>query len=257
MKKLLIVFPILLIACGQPEDLKTGKVNFAYSRPSSLGLYDPKATPAGTFYRWNMETNRLTLLDEAVLSPKTKTAPRTLTSSRLSAFGVEGLPLSSVTLVEAQIGGEFKTEVKDSVRQNFSGSRTALTNYVKGEKQSGQSTEDILNTFKPRDQRFRVVIFVSEESSSSTTFRVGSLEGQDNSVANFEVNLPGQQVVKVTADAKSEASCEKPNGGQGDRPVCFTDVIVYDPVVRPNGNIDWEIDDGYDRSALSDALRKL
>jgi hypothetical protein len=218
-------------------------------------MYDPKATPAGTFYSWNTKTNRLTLNGEVKLTEGTPTAPRKVYGNRLAGFGVEGLPIADAKLVAAKIGGQFKTEVSDSIHQNFHNSKTALRDYVIARKNSGETTEDLLDTFRPKDQDYRTVVFISEERSGSAQFRVGGQETKGASIAQFKVELPGLEVVNVTVDALSTADCGKPENGSDVRPVCFTDVIVYDPFVKENGNLDWRIDDSYSQDALSDALR--
>lgn len=256
MKKLLLLVPIFLAACGGGGALSS-KVDFSYAKPNTLGMYDPRATPAGTFYSWNTETNRLTPIGEVSLTAGTPSAPRRVTGDRLAGFGVEGLPINDLKLVEFKIGGQFKTEVNDSVRQQFFNSKTALRDYTLARKSGGASAEDILDLFRPKDPRYRTVIFVAEDRSEAATFRAGANEADGSTVAKFKIELPGQELLTVTADALSTASCGKPTGGSGDRPVCFTEVIVYDPYIQDNGNLDWRIDDSYSQTGLSMALRNL
>ncbi|MEO9779008.1 MAG: hypothetical protein ABJH07_08395 [Sedimentitalea sp.] len=258
MKKFILTAPVILAGCfGVGEPTSTAEVDFSYAKPNRLGMYDPRATPAGTFYMWNTETNRLTPIGEVKLTEGTSSQPRNVNGDRLAGFGVEGLPIADLKILEATIGGEFKTEVKNSVRQQFFNSKTALRDYTRAKKANGATTEDILELFQPKDKRYRTVIFVSEDRSESAKFRVGARETDGATVAKFKIKLPGQDILTVTADAVSSASCEKPTGSSGDRPVCFTEVIVYDPYVQDNGNLSWRIDDSYSQTALSMALRNL
>ncbi|GFE52577.1 hypothetical protein So717_43300 [Roseobacter cerasinus] len=258
MKRFIFVAPIILAGClGGGESTSTGAVDFSYAKPNRLGMYDPRATPAGTFYSWNTETNRLTPIGEVSLTAGTSSQPRNVKGDKLAGFGVEGLPIADLKVLEATIGGEFKTEVKNSIRQQFFNSKTALRDYTRAKKADGATTEDILDLFQPKDEKYRTVIFVAEDRSESATFRVGALETEGTTAAKFKIQLPGQEILTVTADAVSSAGCEKPTGSSGDRPVCFTEVIVYDPYIQENGNLDWRVDDSYSQTALSMALRKL
>jgi len=258
MKKTSLVLSLFLTGCLNGNGSSTAaKIDFAYAKPNRIGMYDPRATPAGTFYRWNIETNRLTPLGEVELSPGTQSAPRNVTGDRLAGFGVEGLALGETKIVEAKIGGQFKTAVKDSVRQQYFNSKTALRDFVKAQKANGATADDILDLFQPKDRRYRTVIFVSEDRSGSADFRAGARESDGSNVASFEINLPGQELLNVYADAFSNANCGRAVQDSGERPVCFTEVIVYDPFIRDNGNLDWRIDDSYGQSELSSALREL
>lgn len=222
MKKLILLVALAASGCGQTErPASEARIDFTYAKPNRVGMYDPRATPAGTFYLWNTENNRLTPLGEVELSPGSPSQPRTVVSDRLAGFGVEGLPLGDVKLVEAKLGGQFKTDVSDSVRQQFFDSKTALRDYVLKRKENGASTEDILDLFRPNQNNYRTVIFVTEERSGSASFRVGSANEQVDALT-FSLQLPGQEILKVTADAQSSANCGRPSVSTGSRPVCFT-----------------------------------
>ena len=257
--RLPILFAALALAGCFDNGASTygAKVDFAYAKPNNLGMYDPRATPAGTFYRWNVETNRLTPLGELTLQPGTPSAPRNVKGDRMAGFGVDGLSLGDTKLVETRIGGQFKTDVTDSVRQQYYQSKTALRDYVRARKTEGATAEDMLDLFQPKDPRYRTVVFVAEDRTGNTTFRVGGLEANEGSVATFKIELANQEIVTVSADALSTANCGRADENGGARPVCFTEVIVYDPVIRENGNLDWTIDDAFGQAELSEALRAL
>lgn len=247
-----LVLPLILMGC----ETNTKSLDFAYAKPNNLGMFDPQATPAGTFYSWNTETNRLAQLGELKLLPGTPSAPRSVLRNRVAGLGVDGLPLNDVKIVEAKIGGQIKTDVKDTVRQKYFNTKTALSAFVKAQKtQNGASEADILDTFRPKDQRYRVVVFNLEERSGEVNFRFGAREENGSSVANFKVQLGSQEVVAIKVDALSEESCGRPTGAQSARPICFSDVIVYDPFIQENGLIGWRRDDNYNQSDLSAALR--
>lgn len=253
MKHLAIIAPFLIAACHHTAS--THGMEFAYSKASSIGMYDPKSTSAGTFYLWNTATNRLTLIGEVTLTPGTQTQSRTLTSDNLVGFGISGLPIKESSIVEASLGNQVKTTITNSTRQPYFDAKSALSEFVIGRKQAGATTEDIVDSFRPRNPDYRIVMFTTEERPEEASFRVGSPEGAKNGSILFKVRLPSQDLVTVSSDMVSEATCGSADISSGTYPVCFTDVTVYDPYIQENGNIGWRTDDRFSQAALSQALR--
>jgi hypothetical protein len=249
---LAITYSLFLAACDPYP------VNFAYSKPNNLGLFDPRSTAAGTMYAWNTETNRLIAVGEVALTPGTATDPRTLSGESLSGFGVEGLPIGDTKLVETKIANQFKTVVNDSVRQPYFGVKSALRSFVVARKEAGSDEDDIEDIFRARDERYRTVIVTAEESSGSVSIRAGDPEGTGSQTAKFKVQLASQEVVTVSVNSLSAAKC---GGGSTDaspeRATCFVEYSVYNPFYKQNGNLDWRRDDDFDQSKLSEALRNL
>lgn len=248
----LVVSCLVLTACDPHP------VNFAYSKPNSLGLFDPRATAAGTVFAWNTETNRLIAVGEVALTPGTPSAPRTLSGESLSGFGVDGLPIGDVTFVETKITNKFKTKVTDSVRQPYFGVRSGLKSFVVAQKQAGLDEDDIEDIFRARDAKYRTVIVTAEETSGSVSIRAGDPEGTGSQTAKFKIKLASQEVVTVSVNSVSAAKCG--GGATEDAPeraTCFVEFSVYDPFYKQNGNLDWMRDDDFDQSKLSEALRAL
>ena len=256
-RSILVCGCLSVLANCHHTDLSAAKVDYSYAKPSRTGMLDPRATPAGTFYRWNVSTNRLTPLGQVALTPGTASAPRNIESQKMAGFGVSGLPINDVKIVEASIGGRIRTSVSNSVRQGYYNTRSALSQYVRQQKSEfGATAADISDLFRPKDPSYRVVLFVAEERSGRVEVYAGGASEDTGGIAKFEVKLGSNEIVTVSADAYSKAGCSSSEGSEV-RPVCFTEAIVYDPYIQENGNIGWRIDDGFSQLKLSDALRNL
>nr|WP_274861186.1 hypothetical protein [Phaeobacter sp. PT47_59] len=248
---------VFVLANCHHNGLNTARVDYSYAKPSRTGMLDPRATPAGTFYLWNVSANRLTPLGQVALTPGTASAPRDIEARNMAGFGVSGLPINDVKIVEASIGGHIRTTVSNSVRQGYYNSKSALSKFVLQQKTELGSTEaDILDLFRPKDPNYRVVIFIAEERSGKVEVYAGGTSEDTGGIAKFEVKLGDNEIVTVSADAYSKAGCSSSEGSEA-RPVCFTEAIVYDPYIQENGKMGWRIDDGFSQSELSEALRSL
>lgn len=242
---------LVLSGCIKPVAMPN-PLNFAYSKPSSVGMYDPRATPAGTVLGWDLSSNSLTTIGEIELVPGTATASRTVTANGIAGLGVNGLEFDQVKLISTSVGRNFDATLTNSSRQNYYYPVAGLRDFVIERAVSqGMTPEDFNEMFRPKDDNFRVVVFVAEERPASATVSMKGADGSD-SIASLTVTPPSAGAITVSVDLASSVSCTSIEDGE--RTVCFTDVEVFDPYIRENGNMSWR-PVSYDQELLSDALR--
>lgn len=235
------------------------QVNYAYSKAGNVGIYNPRGQSAGTFFVWNTETNRLQEISTVALRLASQSpAPGSVSASRLANIGIEGLPIGDASLVKSSVGAQISAKADNTVRYSYDLTKSALSDYVKQLKAAGETESGITDLFRPNDQRYRVVILQVETRAGKVEFQAKGA-GENSAAAVFEVALPGKDIVKVRADLSNTASCGAVVGAAAeDRPICFSEWIVYDPLIRPeDGVLDWRRDDAYDQDRLSDAFRAL
>lgn len=254
---------LLLAGCDDVTETSTRSLNFAYSKPANVGMFDPRSLAPGTFFVWNKETNDLFERGQVKLRALDPSAPRTVEGNSLNGFGVNGLSVGDLEIVEASIGGQFKTVLKDSIRQPYDQTITALAGYVTEQKRpvseggAGLSDRQIRDIFKPNEGGYRTVIVRAVERPGDFSVRAGKQEGSDSSVT-FRVRLPGADIATISASTLSTADCGVPEGGdQNSRPVCFIEVYVLDPFLTDDGFLDWGQPESFDQILLSEAFRSL
>ncbi|MGI3212786.1 hypothetical protein ACROSR_16940 [Roseovarius tibetensis] len=226
-------------------------------------MFDPRSLAPGTFFVWNKETNDLFERGQVRLRALDPSTPRTVVGNSLNSFGVNGLSVGDLEIVETKINGEFKTVLEDSIRQTYDQTITGLAGYVREQKRpvaeggSGLTERQVKDIFKPSESGYRTVVVRAVERPGDFSVRSGKQEGSDSS-ATFRVKLPGADIVTISASTLSTADCGVPEGGdQNNRPVCFIEVYVLDPFLKEDGNIDWGQPETFDQMRLSEAFRSL
>jgi hypothetical protein len=170
----------------------------------------------------------------------------------------EGIPeflWSRKALIESRISAQSSFSAVDATRESFGGEISALSRYVAELVEQGQDAD---LTFRPRDQRYRVVVIRSVVRAKSTEIRIGgSSDREDGAIATFRVSTPAGEIASLAVDASDVRTCEAEDGAEIN-PICFFTVVVYDPTyIVGNPRLQWVLTDEFPRDSLPDAFRSI
>jgi hypothetical protein len=254
----LAVFCVASVLSGCPDPIRITPV-YDYSNAAGLGTYNTGRYGPGSTFIWNIEKNVMQYVADLDLSESSRSETSgSLTSRTVGGVSAEGIPDSltgSESIIEAKIAAASSFRAIDATRESFGGEISALSRYVGEMVDTGQDAD---LTFRPRDDRYRVVVIRSVVRARDTEIRVGGAAGdEDGKLLEIGVNTPAGEVVSVSVDASDTRTC-KASAASATNPVCFFNVVVYDPTyVVGNPRLQWVLSDAFPADELPAAFRSL
>ncbi len=208
---------------------------------------------------WNIEDNTMQHVADLDLRETSRSrSSGTLTSDTIAGVAIEGVPeflWSKRGIIESKIAAQSRFEAIDAVREGFGGEISALSKFVAELVEEGQDAD---LTFRPRDQRYRVVVIRSVVRARRTEIRIGGVsKNGEAAVAKISIQTPAGDLASIAVDASDLRTCQARDGAEIN-PVCFFNVVVYDPTyVVDNPRLQWVLTNEFPRDELPDAFRSI
>ncbi len=231
-RTLLIGFLTIIGLSGCGTDSSTVKANFQYSEVAGLGTHNAANYEPGSLFIWNIETNELDFLETLTLTPqKTVVISDDQISKSIAGLKVERVPeslLGNEEIINASIAAQSEFIVTGAVREDYAGTITKISEYVRTLKGDQQNPDLLLH---PRDDKYRLVIIRSVLRAQASSLSIGGADASEpGKVIDVDLNSPIGEIASVKVQVGSSTSC----GSAGDdtaetSPVCFFKTLVLDP----------------------------
>jgi hypothetical protein len=242
---------LLLTGCATTQF----NADLSYVRAAGLGYRNAALYTAGYLFLWNTGTNELAVLENSVSLERKDSpeAPATLRSSSVSGISISGEFGSGAAEVaaEASLSRKIEFTAENAVREDYKAIYGGLAQayrdgLAKGEDMRARWYVDEATT---ASSPFRYALVTGLVRASRATASVGGKSGSE--IGSVVLDVPGLGSIDVGIDRGAAVECS------GQAAPCFFEPTVLKSYIAADGNLNFKVDLGTNRDALSEAFRKL